>query len=106
MKAATMVNGARRRVGLSQRELARRTGVPQASVSRIERGLVSPSADMLERLLRECGLEIEAVPRPGEGVDRTMIVDRLRLSPKERILAAEQEWRGAQALVRAVRKVR
>ncbi len=35
-----MLNMARRRAGLTQRELSRLTGVPQPSISRIERGVV------------------------------------------------------------------
>lgn len=89
---------------MSQRVLAKRAGVPQASVSRIERGVVSPSVDMLERLLAECGLEIDVAPKAGEGVDRTLIDEQLKLSPRTRILAAENQWRGALALRDAARR--
>lgn len=75
---------ARRRAGLSQRELARRAGVPQPSISRIERGLVCPSFETLDRLVRECGMELEAVERLGRGVDRTQIRELLALSTAER----------------------
>jgi transcriptional regulator with XRE-family HTH domain len=37
--------------GMSQRELARRAGVPNSSVSMIEQGRVSPSVETLTRLL-------------------------------------------------------
>jgi hypothetical protein len=67
--------------------------MPQAAVSRIERGVVSPTVATLDRLLRECGFEIEAVPRPGEGVDRTLIWERLRMTPGQRARRAVIEWK-------------
>ncbi len=91
---------------MSQRELARRAGIPQASLSRIERGVVSPSVETLERLFRQCGLEVDAVARPGEGVDRTLIRERLALTPGNRVAEAESEWTGAEAFRKAVRRGR
>jgi DNA-binding XRE family transcriptional regulator len=57
---------ARRRAGLSQRQLATRAHVPQAEVSRIERGLGNPTWKTVTRLLAACGarLRIE-LPDPG-----------------------------------------
>lgn len=84
-RAATMLRTARRRAGLSQRELARRAGVPQPTISRIERGIVSPSADTLMRLLRDLGMELELMDRPKENdVDRSLIRENLKKSPAER----------------------
>lgn len=80
-----MLRMARRRAGLSQRELAKRAGVPQPTVSRIERGVVSPGVDTLEPLIRACGMELEIVERLGEGVDRSLIVEGLRRTPTERL---------------------
>lgn len=40
--------------------------------------------DTLERLLRACGETVEALPRPGIGVDRTGIRALLAVSPAER----------------------
>ena len=65
MSAATYVNQARRAAGLSQRELSRRTGVPQSAIARIERGLQVPRADTLERLLEACGFELRIGPARG-----------------------------------------
>lgn len=92
MKAGTLVRQARREAGLGQRELARRAGLPQPTVSRIERDLASPRFNTLDRLLRECGLELDLAPRPGRDVDRTLIRERLRLTPAERARRAVQEW--------------
>jgi transcriptional regulator with XRE-family HTH domain len=104
VNAATMLRGARRGAGLSQRELARRADVTQASVSRIERGVVSPTMDTLNRLLRECGWELEAVLRRGD-VDRSLIRERLAMTPTQRIRAAEREWEEVDAFRRSARKV-
>ena len=84
---------ARRRAGLSQRELARRSGVPQSSISRIERGQISPTVDTLERLLRACDQELEPVRRAREQeVDRTLIDLRLAMTPDQRVRRVALEW--------------
>ncbi len=80
------------RAGLGQRELARRAGIPQPTLSRIERGMASPRFDTLDRLLRECGLALDLVRRRGVEVDRTLIRERLRLTPGERARLAVLEW--------------
>ena len=53
-----LIREARRRAGLSQAELARRAGVAQSTVGRIESGLRVPSTDLAERLVRAAGFEI------------------------------------------------
>jgi len=84
---------ARRRAGLSQRELARRSGMPQPAVSRIERGVVSPTYDTLDRLLRACGMELEPVDLPNEhDVDRTLIWEHLQMSEADRARWAAVAW--------------
>lgn len=76
---------ARRRARLTQRELAARAGVPQSTVARIERGTHMPRVDTFERLLEACGMDIELTHKRGEGVDVTLIQDRLALTPDERV---------------------
>ena len=94
-----MLRMARRRAQLSQRELGRRAGVPQATVSRIEHAVVSPRLDTLGPLIRACGMDLFLADRSGEGVDRSQLVERLRLSP------AERAW-SAVAAVAGVRRLR
>ena len=65
--------------------------MPQPAVSRIERDHVSPRLDTLDVLLRACGLVLDLVERPGVGVDRTLIQERLRLSPIERARLTARE---------------
>jgi DNA-binding XRE family transcriptional regulator len=46
-RVAEWVNGARRSAGLTQRQLAERSGVPQPTIARIESGKQMPRADTL-----------------------------------------------------------
>jgi transcriptional regulator with XRE-family HTH domain len=85
MSAATYVNQARRAAGLSQREVSRRTGVPQSAIARIERGQQVPRADTLEKLLKACGFELRMGPARGGGVDLSQIDEWLAFTPAERL---------------------
>jgi transcriptional regulator with XRE-family HTH domain len=100
MTAGAFLKEARRSAGFSQRELARRAGVAQPVLSRIERGHASPRFETLDRLLRQCGKGLELVERPGLGVDRTLIRDRLRLSPGARARLAVRGWEQTRAFDR------
>ncbi|HEY2142189.1 MAG TPA: helix-turn-helix domain-containing protein [Solirubrobacteraceae bacterium] len=57
MGAAELVSSTRKRLGLSQRRLALRAGTTQAAVSRIERGVVSPTFSTLRELMIAMGEE-------------------------------------------------
>lgn len=83
----------RRREKLTQKQLAERTGMTQANISRIERDKVSPTLHTLNRLLEAMGhtLWIDATPLndapPGGG---NVSIRQLRvafddLSPDERL---------------------
>lgn len=60
-----LIREARERHGLSQQRLARRCATSQRHVSRIERGEVSPTIKMLERLLHAMGKRLEVAVAPG-----------------------------------------
>ena len=98
MSVASILSYARRKANLSQRELGRRAGATQATISRIEEGLVSPRFDTLERLLDACGFQIQAIPRRGTGIDRSAIRELLRATPAERARLAVEEARNLEKL--------
>ncbi len=58
-ESGRLLRDARQRSGLSQRELAGRTGVPQSLISAYERGRRQPGADMLLRLVRGTGYALQ-----------------------------------------------
>ena len=102
--ARTILLEARLGATISQRELARRSGVPQAAISRIERGSVSPRVETLDRLLRSCGKDAEVVERPGTGVDRTLVRESLLLTPAQRGRLAVAAWENTRRFLRSARR--
>ena len=101
MKSGRLLVHARRRAGLTQRQLAERTGIPQPAIARIERQRVSPTFDTMERLLAGTGHQLEVARRIGEGVDRTLIQSARSLTPEQRLLAAGAAGRNLSAFRRA-----
>jgi transcriptional regulator with XRE-family HTH domain len=86
--AGRMVRFARSRARLTQRALAAKSGVPQETIARIERGRADPRLKTLDRLLEACGYGLEVEPRLGIGIDRTQIAELLRLTPGQRLALA------------------
>ena len=72
----------------------------QASIARIEGGDTSPRFDTLDRLLSACGFELEAIPKRGLGIDRTIMDRLLQLTPSERAQRAAQEAEALEKLPR------
>ena len=52
----------RQELGWSQRELAKRCGMPQSSIARMETGVNFPRVDTLARVLRELGMTLVVQP--------------------------------------------
>lgn len=81
-----LLRDARQRHGLTQAQLAARARTSQAAISRIERGLVSPSVGTLAELLDLMGeqLVLEA-HQIDYGHDRTLLRENLARSVSERL---------------------
>jgi transcriptional regulator with XRE-family HTH domain len=105
MNANTLVRTARRRKGLTQRELARRTGIPQPMISSIERGLQDPRFSTLKKILQAVDQEIDVIDRAGIGVDRTQFVGPLRETPLQRLRHGVQASKAIDRLVRSARRL-
>ncbi|HWW89402.1 MAG TPA: helix-turn-helix transcriptional regulator [Solirubrobacteraceae bacterium] len=76
----------RERLGLSQRSLARRAGLTQAAISRIERGVTAPNWETVRALLLAMGYEPDLRVRRlhGRGDPVHLAASRER-SPQERL---------------------
>jgi transcriptional regulator with XRE-family HTH domain len=86
MRAGELLRSVRQRHGLTQAQLAARARTSQAAISRIERGLVSPSVATLAELLDLMGEELTLDAQPIDyGIDKTLIQENLKRTPEERL---------------------
>jgi len=71
-RLADGVRERRRQLGISQSELARRAGMTQPGISRIELGGTTPTLPLLSRLAQamESDLDIHIAPERGEVIVR------------------------------------
>lgn len=100
-----MVRYARRRAGLTQRELSAKAGIPQETIARIEAGRVDPRVGTLDRLLEACEMGLEVMPRLGIGIDRTQFQALLDMTPSERLALAIEDDRHMVEFQRNFRRV-
>jgi transcriptional regulator with XRE-family HTH domain len=77
MNAAMLLQEARRRSGLSQRQLAQRGGTSASTLSAYESGASVPSVVTLGRLLRAAGFEAEANLRPVPSIDERELAEKI-----------------------------
>lgn len=84
-RSASLLREARLRSGLTQVELAGRTATTQSAISRWERGRARPSFEILQRLVRACGLELQVTIEELDPGDSSLIEAHLALSPEERL---------------------
>jgi transcriptional regulator with XRE-family HTH domain len=89
MLSGDLLREARRRAGLTQAELALRSGTGRSLISRYERGEVEPGLEALRRLIRACGLDlaVRLVNADAEDHDLSLIVASLAKTPAERFAA-------------------
>jgi transcriptional regulator with XRE-family HTH domain len=107
MSPGELLREARRRHGVTQAQLAARARTSQAAISRIERGLVSPSVTTLETLLDLLGEELILDARAIDyGHDRALMRENLKYSPEERIRRQAQWSRGMRSIQLAAERAR
>jgi transcriptional regulator with XRE-family HTH domain len=86
VNAGEVLAHARQRHGLSQRQLAARARTSQAAISRIERGVVSPTVETLATLLDLLGEDLVLESREIDyGHDRALLRQNLRRDVARRL---------------------
>jgi transcriptional regulator with XRE-family HTH domain len=86
MRSADLIREARLRAGLTQYQLAEKSGRDRAVIARWERGTVAPSVETLVELVRACGFELPLELQPQDPSARTRLRKTALLSPERRLL--------------------
>ena len=95
--AAALVQLARLRAGLSQRELAERAAVPATMVSAYERDRRQPTVETLRKLVRAAGFELRMHLEPYDPHDDVLVALERNRTREERARRDRQveAWRRA-----------
>lgn len=80
-----LIREARRRAGMTQRELAELAGTTQSAIARLESGRTSPSFDTVRRMMRLCGFNLLVALDPYDDSDLAQAQASLRRTPDERL---------------------
>ena len=101
--AAALLQLARLKAGMSQRELAERASVPTTMISAYERGRRDPSLTTLLRLLHAAGFELRMTLEPYDPDDDVLAGLEAGRHPAERNRRDRQieAWRRATPVVAA-----
>jgi uncharacterized protein len=103
----SLLRDARRRAELTQAELARRLGISQAAVAKLERPRANPTIATLEGALRGTGQQLVLSTEPlKRGIDETLVFEQLRLSPEQRLAQLERMYEWGRELTIAGAKAR
>jgi transcriptional regulator with XRE-family HTH domain len=88
-----ILGDARRKAGVSQSQLAVRTGIAAPAISRIENGHESPSFERFARCMEALGLAptIELGPLGGSEADPAHLAAEMEMTPSQR-LESLFEW--------------
>jgi transcriptional regulator with XRE-family HTH domain len=93
MSTGSLIRDARVADGLTQAQLARRLGITQPSVARLEAAGDEVTVATLQRALNAMGrsLVLQAQPQPSS-VDESQVREALRLSPGERLQRHDRSY--------------
>ncbi|HLM87156.1 MAG TPA: helix-turn-helix domain-containing protein [Solirubrobacteraceae bacterium] len=97
--AASLLRDARVNAGLTQAELARRLGVSQAAVAKLEGTRANPTIATLKHALRGAGRKLTLTTEPlARGIDETLVIEQLRLTPDQRLAQLESMYEAGRQL--------
>ncbi len=103
MNGGDLVREARKRAGLSQRELAELLATTQPVIARWERGTASPSFQRVVEAIRACGLDLGVRIVTPDDEHALHIEDNLTVPPVERLRRMTQGRAAIGALATKVR---
>ena len=107
MLTGSLIRDARRTDGLTQIQLARRLGITQPSVARMEAAGDEVSVATLQRALNALGrsLELRATKR-APSYDESLLRENLRMDPAQRLRVFDDFYASARSLAQAGARAR
>ena len=106
MSAGDLIREARKRAGLTQRELAGRLGTTQSAIARLERGGTEPSYERVVEAVCACGMDLVPQLLQADDADWSVASTNLAVGPEERVRRHQAALRFAMAGRRALADVR
>lgn len=107
MATGSLIRDARRADGLTQAQLARRLGITQPSVARMEAAGDEVSVATLQRALNALGRSLELrATRRAPSHDETLLRENLRMTPEQRLRVFDDFYAGARSLAEAGARAR
>jgi transcriptional regulator with XRE-family HTH domain len=85
MTVSALIRQARTSAGLTQAQLAKRLGIGQPEIARLESPRSNPRMATLERVVAATGHSLELGLAPEMGLDESQIAASLQVSPAERL---------------------
>ena len=85
MTSGELMRSARTRAGLSQAEVATRTGSPRSQIARWEADQVDPGFSAVRKVLRACGFDLSMALQVYAPEQEERLLTLARLTPKERL---------------------
>jgi transcriptional regulator with XRE-family HTH domain len=85
VQSAALIREARLRAGLTQADLAERTGRDRSVIARWEQAVVAPSVETLITLVRACGFDLPLELEPFDASADDRLKKNVLLSPERRV---------------------
>lgn len=104
MNGGQLIRQARKRAGLTQRELAERLGTTQAAIARWEGGRTTPSFDRVVEAVRACGLDLATRIVTRDDQHEQLVEERLSISPGERLERLTRTRKAIEEMVASARR--
>lgn len=104
MKVSELIKVARKRAGLTQAQLAEKTGTSQPAIARWEAGDRDPGFSTLQRLIRACDLEMSIALNQTDSHDLGLALQTREMTPGQRVESMLDWTRNLEEFVASVRR--
>ena len=105
MRGGELIKEARKRGGLSQRELAEQLGTTQPVIARWETGKRSPTFERVVEAVRACGFDLAARIVARDDQHALLVNETLKMTPRERLEKLSRSRAAFEELRKEVRRI-